>query len=88
MPTYEYECEPCRVRYQVRHGMNETRLANCPECAGPVGRVISAPYLKLRNYTSPTEAKYARMSDAEEIARERELQKDFRSIMLPGGVTG
>ena len=32
--------------------------------------MISAPFLSLQGHTSPTEAKYSKMSDTEEIARE------------------
>ena len=45
--------------------------------------MISAPFLSLRGHTSPTEAKYAKMSDTEEIAREKELQKTYETIWLP-----
>jgi putative FmdB family regulatory protein len=83
MPVYEYECEPCRVVYEIRQGLNDPGLETCPRCQGKVGRVMSAPNLNRGNYSSPTEAKYAKMSTREEIARERILQKDFERIWLP-----
>jgi len=88
MPLYEYECGSCRIIYQMRRGMNDEPLKACPTCSGPVRRLISAPNLNLGNFSSPTEAKYAKMTDSEEIAREKELQKDFQTIFLPGGVKG
>jgi putative FmdB family regulatory protein len=82
MPVYEYECTPCRLVYEVRHGLNDTPLESCPRCGKGVGRLISAP--KNRgNYSSPTEAKYAKMSAREEIAREKVLQRDYERIWLP-----
>ena len=83
MPTYEYKCEPCRTIYLVRHGMKEKPKIRCPECDKVASRMISAPNLNLAGYTSPTEAKYAKMTDSEEIAREKELQKTFETIWLP-----
>jgi putative FmdB family regulatory protein len=83
MPIYEYECEPCRVIYEVRQGMKDPPLAGCPRCQGGVQRLISAPNLNLDNFGSPTEAKYARMSEREEIAREGDLQKSYERIWLP-----
>jgi putative FmdB family regulatory protein len=83
MPVYEYECAPCRVVYETRHGMSDPPLATCPRCQTPVRRLMSAPNLNRGNYASPTEAKYAGMSAREEIARERILQKDYRRIWLP-----
>lgn len=88
MPIYEYECTPCRTIYQTRHGMNDEPLRVCEKCRGPVQRRFSMPHLILGRFSSPTEAKYAKMTDAEEIAREKELQKDFETIILPSGVTG
>jgi len=83
MPIYEYECAPCHVIYEVRQRLNDTPVATCPRCQGTVTRLISAPNLNLDNFSSPTEAKYARMSEREEVARERVLQKDYERIWLP-----
>jgi putative FmdB family regulatory protein len=83
MPVYEYECEPCRVIYEVRQGMRDRPLETCPRCQGGVTRVMSAPNLNLRNFSSPTEARYAKLGAGEEIARERELQKGYERIWLP-----
>lgn len=86
MPVYEYKCEPCLVIYQVRQGMNDEPLPTCPTCEGAVTRMISASNFNRGNYSSPTQAKYAKMTDAEEIARERALQKTYETIWLPGPV--
>jgi putative FmdB family regulatory protein len=83
MPIYEYECEPCRVIYEVRQSLRDLPIGDCPRCRGAVRRLISAPNLNLANFSSPTEAKYARMSEQEEVARERVLQKDYQRIWLP-----
>jgi len=42
MPTYEYECESCQRRFEREQRMSDPPVAQCPECAGPVHRVISA----------------------------------------------
>ena len=55
----------------------------CPRCRGVIARLISAPNLNRGNFSSPTEAKYARMSDREEMVRERELQKVYERVWLP-----
>jgi putative FmdB family regulatory protein len=83
MPVYEYECTPCLTIYEVRHGMNDPPLDSCPRCHGAVTRLISAPRLNLDNFSSPTEAKYSKISPREEIAKERELQKVYERIWLP-----
>jgi hypothetical protein len=45
--------------------------------------MISAPRINRYNYSSPTEAKYAKVSAREEIAKEQELQKVYERIWLP-----
>jgi len=83
MPTYEYECCALPGRLRDRHGVKDTPLETCPRCRARVRRLISAPNLNRGNYASPTEAKYARMSAKEEVARESVLQKDYERIWLP-----
>ncbi|MBN1546123.1 MAG: zinc ribbon domain-containing protein [Syntrophaceae bacterium] len=41
MPTYEYECESCGLRFEQWQGINETPVMQCPECDGKVSRLIS-----------------------------------------------
>ena len=46
-------------------------------------RLISAPRLNRYNFSGPTEAKYAKVSLREEVAKERELQRVYERIWLP-----
>jgi putative FmdB family regulatory protein len=62
MPTYEYACDSCYTIYQTRHGINDPRPETCPECKTALRKVLSAPSLNTRRFTSPTEAKYATKS--------------------------
>jgi hypothetical protein len=48
--------------------------------------VISAPNLNIKGYTSPTEAKYANLSESDEIKKEQDLQKVYQTIWLPEDV--
>ena len=83
MPTYEYKCEPCRVIYSVRHGMNDKPDILCPKCEAATERMISAPNVITESFSSPTAARYSKLSESDEIAREKELQKDYQSVWLP-----
>ncbi len=82
MPAYEYLCEPCKIIYRTMHGMNEKPEYRCPDCDAPIERMVSAPYLS-RGFRSPTEARYAGLSDRDEIAREKVLQQEYRKVWLP-----
>ncbi len=41
MPTYEYECESCGLKFEQRQAMTEPLLENCPECSGKLRRLVS-----------------------------------------------
>jgi len=41
MPTYEYECNRCHVRFERRQSMKDEPLKTCPECGGDVQRMVS-----------------------------------------------
>jgi len=41
MPTYEYECNRCHVRFERRQSMKDEPLKECPECGGDVQRLVS-----------------------------------------------
>lgn len=40
MPTYEYECKACGLRFDRRQAITERALVECPECHGEVRRLI------------------------------------------------
>ncbi len=42
MPTYEYECERCGHTFEAFQSMTDKPLRTCPECGGPVRRLIGA----------------------------------------------
>jgi putative FmdB family regulatory protein len=48
MPIYEYEskdrkkgCKHCREPFEILQGVGEAPFGECPECGGPVKRIIS-----------------------------------------------
>lgn len=40
MPVYEYECDNCSLRFEKLQRFSEEPLRQCPDCGGPVHRVI------------------------------------------------
>jgi putative FmdB family regulatory protein len=42
VPTYEYECKKCGHRFEAFQSMTAEPLSTCPECSGPVKRLIGA----------------------------------------------
>jgi len=41
MPTYEYECRSCGLRFERRQAITEAPVTLCPECHGEVYRLLS-----------------------------------------------
>ena len=41
MPTYEYECLSCEVRFEVEQRISAMALTECPRCHGLIRRLIS-----------------------------------------------
>jgi putative FmdB family regulatory protein len=40
MPTYEYKCEKCSLRFERRQPITDAPVAECPECGGEVHRLM------------------------------------------------
>ncbi|MFZ2489743.1 MAG: zinc ribbon domain-containing protein, partial [Anaerolineae bacterium] len=40
MPLYEYECESCGLHFEKSQRFSEEPVRFCPNCGGPVHRVI------------------------------------------------
>jgi putative FmdB family regulatory protein len=79
MPTYEYQaedppgCDHCRQRFEVQQSMRDPPLKACPQCGGPVARVISRCGIS----TSPS---------AKSMLSDRNLKaKGFTKLVNEGG---
>ncbi len=52
MATYVYECRECGYTFEVQQRMSEDPLTVCPECSGPIHRVVQAPTV-MRGGSTP-----------------------------------
>lgn len=41
MPVYEYQCEACGQKFEVRQKFSDQPLSSCRDCGGPVKKMIS-----------------------------------------------
>lgn len=48
MPLYEYECESCGHRFEVIQKFSDAPIAACPQCAGPVHKLLSSPAIQFK----------------------------------------
>jgi putative FmdB family regulatory protein len=48
MPVYEYECTECQSVIEVQQKIADPPLASCPECQGPVTKLMSMSSFQLK----------------------------------------
>ncbi len=48
MPLYEYECEHCAHRFEHLQKFSDPLLDSCPECGGPVRKLLSSPAIQFK----------------------------------------
>lgn len=42
MPIYEYQCDTCSYKFEVKQSMKDDPIAACERCGKPVRRLISS----------------------------------------------
>jgi putative FmdB family regulatory protein len=48
MPMYEYECESCHNQFELHQKFSDAPASECPQCGGPVKKMISATAFSLK----------------------------------------
>ena len=48
MPLYEYQCKQCGHRFEKIQSFSAPEERECPECKGPVERLLSAPAIQFK----------------------------------------
>ena len=48
MPIYEYQCDVCTERFEVKQSMKDNALTACPRCGKSVQRLISSPAIMFK----------------------------------------
>ena len=69
MPTYEYECQTCGLRFEKFQNMKDRPLKTCPECSGPVRRLIGTGAAIITKGPGPSRGAPGRFETA--CSRER-----------------
>ena len=68
MPIYEYQCEDCTDRFEVKQSMKDDPLTTCPRCGKRVQRLISSPAIMFKGsgwYVTDYSDKMKPSSDSE-----------------------
>jgi putative FmdB family regulatory protein len=48
MPLYEYQCESCQKVHEIIQKFSDAPLAECPDCNGPMSKLISRSSFALK----------------------------------------
>ena len=48
MPLYEYQCKSCNNNFELRQKFSDAPASECPECGGPVEKLISQSGFSLK----------------------------------------
>ena len=41
MPVYQYECEDCSCRFELKQSFSDNSTTTCPQCEGEAKRIFS-----------------------------------------------
>lgn len=67
MPVYEYECEKCLCRFEIKRSFGEDDDAVCPHCKGRARRLFSPVPIIFKGsgfYVTDTRSKNPAAEDA------------------------
>jgi len=73
MPIYEYECERCSLKFELKRRFSEDGSASCPRCRGEARRLFSPVPIIFKGsgfYVADSRSAHNRPSD------ERKVEKD------------
>ncbi len=79
MPIYEYQCEKCQEILEISQKMSEAALTECPQCTGPLRKLISRTSFQLKGggwYQSDYKKPSAAKSSAEPSSKEKPEKSD------------
>ncbi len=48
MPIYEYQCDSCTHKFEVKQSIKDDPLSTCERCGKPVRRLISSPGIMFK----------------------------------------
>ncbi|MGE3978615.1 MAG: FmdB family zinc ribbon protein [Nitrospira sp.] len=48
MPIYEYQCDSCSYRFEVKQSIKDDPLSTCARCGNAVRRLISSPGIMFK----------------------------------------
>ncbi|MCY4392800.1 MAG: FmdB family transcriptional regulator [Chloroflexi bacterium] len=82
MPTYEYQCDSCRRRYDLREGFDAPSSHTCQRCEkGTANRVLHAPTVVFKG-----SGFY--VNDSRKSEKSTSSSSSEKTMSLPSGDSG
>ena len=67
MPLYDYECEDCLTRFELKRSFEDAAEARCPNCAGKASRLYTpVPIIFYRSGFYSTDSRNGGSEDRKE----------------------
>jgi putative FmdB family regulatory protein len=85
LPAYDYACQACDAVVELRHSVNESPSATCAACGGRLRRLFTMPRVNVGNHSSATAARYAKLTQGEEVTR---AQAELEALKRPRRADG
>ena len=86
MPLYDYQCDHCGHRFEVRQGIKEDPLTVCPQCEGSIRRVIHPVGIVFKGsgFYVTDNRRPSSTSNAEAGAEKKEKKESPTAASAPG----
>ena len=73
MPLYEYKCEKCCLRFELKRRFSEDGTGFCPQCGGQARRVFSPVAIIFKGpgfYVTESRKDHNRQSDKDKVGKD------------------
>ena len=91
MPLYDYQCDHCGHRFEVRQGIKEDPLTTCPQCEGSIRRVIHPVGIVFKGsgfYITDSRSQSSRSSDGAGRAKKEKKESPAATSAGSGSSSG
>ncbi|HEY83125.1 MAG TPA: zinc ribbon domain-containing protein [Dehalococcoidia bacterium] len=79
MPIYEYECQKCSLRFELRRRFGEDGTGLCPQCGGQARRLFSPVPIIFKGpgfYVTDSRKNHNRPSDEGSTSKDKKPESE------------
>lgn len=94
MPIYEYLCQDCAYKFELKQSMKDDPFATCTRCGKSVGRIISPPAIMFKgsgwyitDYSDKMKPSATESSEATSTPKKETTESASTTPAAPAGTT-